>query len=615
MDKYEAIAFLFNIAKEIKRSFESPVILVTSKDYADGIYRSLLEIRTALLQDADSRQVAEIINNFHLQWLQAVKDIEDFRKRIKDTPREVILNALEYTIRSMNNRFSYFNNFIQQLRATMPTQDRLIMQADLEIMNDMKETVISVLHDKKHCFKIQVDNYEYAVKLNYEIDELLNWLDRINDSLAIQFCKVIHLHVPQLPSDLTKTLKQIIDEVAGSSLPEAPEIIERMESKGKLLSSMVRFNASHELEVSKVVEKIKTLEDRISRLQEKKSSAVLALQHKVIYLEERLQSLENLKMSLNALKMEQSRVLEEDEVLDSTELHIFNHNLPEEDRCRLVERLVKLWDNALNNDDPTGKSIISILSAVDMKEVFTDDVGEFTVDKYGRKLYSRSDGNLYQLNERNELVEVNDDEKHVYFYDDCGRYYVDRRGHRIYKAHDDASEYELGHMGQLLKLREIRDGIEYRYDHRGRYFIDENGRRIYTDPDTGEKYELDGFGNLVRVHSRECLYVRCPPEPMYVKECKYLQETVGDALKTCLSNVILHQPADPIEFLASNLEKYRKNVQDRQKRREEEIEMKAERQFYETASVPLQSYVSEAEGISGSFSDSNLATYETMIPE
>ncbi|KAL0842197.1 hypothetical protein ABMA28_014358 [Loxostege sticticalis] len=613
MEKKEAITFLFNIAKEIKRSFESPVILVTSKDYADDIYRSLLDMRQVLIHSLPPIKLAEMVNKFHFQWLQAVKEIEDFRKRIKETPRQVILNAIDYTIQCMNNRYEYFNSFVHTLRASMPAEDRIIMQADLEIMSDMRDTVSSVLQDKKHCFQIEVDQYDYVVKLNYEVDELLNWLDRINDSLAIQFCKVINLHVPQLPSDLTKTLKEIIDEVAGSEIPEAPEIAEQIELKGNKLRSIIRFDAGHELEVSKVVEKIKILQDRINRLQEKKSSAVLALQHKMIYLEERLQSLENLKMSLNALKMESSREIEEEEVLESAEVQIFNHNLPPKDRCRLVERLVKLWDNALSSD-VTGKSTISILSVVDVSEVFTDDIGKFTVDRHGRKIYSRSDGD-FQLNEKNELVEVNDDD-HIYFYDNCGRYYLDHKRRRIYKAHANASEYELYPTGHLLKVMEVRDGIEYRYDFRGRYYVNEQGQRIYLNPETNEKYELDGFGNLVRMHSTEMFYEPCPPEPMVVSECKYLQETVGGALKICLANVLLRQPADPIACLADNLEKYRQNIEDRQKRRDEELKMQAEREYYVPESVHgLQSYAGEDEGIYTSY-DSNFDTYQTMtIPE
>lgn len=615
MDKREEIAFLFSIAKEIKKSFESPVILFTLNDYADGVYKSLLDMRKALFKKATSFQLSQIVNNFHLEWLKAVKDIDDFRKRINETPREVILTAIDYTLGCMDNRYTYFHDFIQDLRYTMPSEDRLIMQADLEIINDMKNTVISVLLDKKQCFKSHVDKSDYMVKLNDEVDELLNWMDRIYDSLAILCCKVSLSNVPQLPVDLTNTLKQIIDEVAGHRISKPSAVLEQIESKGKLLPTMVRFNASHELEVSKVVEKIKILEKRINVLKERKSFTVIALQHKLIYLEERHQSLENLKASLNALQMDSSREIDNNEVLDNAELNIFNHNLPIKYRCRLVEKLVKLWDNALHYAD-TKKSIISILSAADTKEVFTDVIGNFTVDKYGRKIYSRSNGS-FQLNERNELVELSDDDRHIYFYDDCGRYYLDNKRNRIYKAHATASEYELHPSGKLLKLKEIRDGIEYYYDSRGRYYFNEEGNRIYIDPDTGEKYKLDRFDNIVRIRSKQHFYESCPPDIMVVKECKYLKKTVGSALKTCLANVLLHQPVDPIAFLADNLVKYRQSIEDAQKRREEETKMEAERLYYEPDNIPLPSYASVGGEISKSSYDYNLdiPMYQNMTPE
>lgn len=611
MDKRESLIFSFHIGTEIKRSFESPVILLTKKDYADYIFRTLIDIRSALIRNVAADEIAEIINSFHLDWLRAVREVEQFKKRAKDTPREVIQNAIDFTIKCVHTRYASYKAFLSNLKLKISIEDQLIIQADLEIIRDMKESVISVLQEKHTCFKYNADQTEYLVKLNYEIDELLNWLDRLTDGLALQFCKVVKVYTPQLARELSKTLIQVIDEVAAANSPRLRKSAMKIDSKGKLLSSMLRINASHELEQTKVIEKIKELEDRIERTKDDNSSGVLGLQHKVIYLEERLQSLQNLQTSLNALRMEQNKEICEDDMSSNTELRMFNHNLPALDRGRLVERLIKLWDNALTGDE-TGKSIISILSAADMNQVYTDDIGQFTVDQYGRKIYSSGSTTQYQLNEKNQLVEVNDDSEHVYYYDDCGRYYLSESRTRIYKDHDSASEYELCTNGRLLKLKETIDGIEYRFDTHGRYFIDEEGKRIYCSLETGERYEQDGFGNLVRIHSKQLISKPCPDEPLTVPENKYLQRVVGDALKKCIAKVVLHQPADPIGFLADSLEKYCQHIAQREKRLNDEKELAAERRNQEgQVSAPLQSYVTEEEEMTRSSIESNFQNYKT----
>ncbi|KAG6442733.1 hypothetical protein O3G_MSEX002451 [Manduca sexta] len=613
MNKKEAATFLFTIAKEIKRSFESPVILVTRKDYGEDIFNSLIEMRTALLQQAAPARVADIINNFHVGWLQAVQDIEKNKKRVKDTPRDIFLKAIEFTRECMNNRHKNFQKFIDQLQLNMTTEEITLIQTDLAIIGDLRDIVNATLIEKLKYLRNLADSTEFCSKINDEIEELLNWLDRLNDHLAIQFCKVLNLRVPQFSSDLTKTLQDIVDEVAESTDPKSQKLASEIMSKGKILGSIVRIDSVNDLEIRKVIEKIKILENRIDRLKNENSSALMALQHKTLYLEERLQSLENLKESLNNLRNQNRRTYGDLTLSQSNEYQIFNHILPHNERCRLVEQLVKLWDAAIAPGCDR-KSIISILSAADIKEVFSDDIGHFTVDKYGRKLYTQSnDTKLYQLNEKNELVPMRDDDKHVFFYDECGRYYINDLRQRIYKADGSASEYVLQKAGVLVKVREEIDGNEYFYDELGRYYFNGFGKRIYHEENSDTEYEHDGLGNLVKIRDELPFYNTCPREPMVMEEMKYLKHAIGVALKKCLAEVVLHQPPDPVLYLAECLEKYRTNVETKQRRSVEEKEMRAERALQPLPTIisPERSYVGIGEGEEFD-SDYNYTSYESM---
>lgn len=610
MDKEDAVLFLFTIAKEIKRSFESPIILLTLKDYADYIFNFLVDMRAVLLQKALPKQVAEIVNTFHLEWLQAVQDIENFKKRAKDTPRDIILKSIDYTMECVKKRHRYFQRFIEQIQTTMTEEEKNTMQAEIEIIGDMREIVNYALVEKQKHLRYQADKADFYVIIMNEIEELLNWLDSLNDHLAIQISKVLEFKIPLLPGDLVKTLQQIVDEVANNPSLEAQEAAKELSSKDKKLCSAVQVNTLHGLDITNIVEKIKHLEDRINRLKIEDSSAVVALEHKTMYLEERLQSLENLKLSLNCLKIQRSHI-REDGTVDEDELHIFNHLLPHPERCRLVEQLVKLWNCSIGGDR-SRKSIISILSAADIKEVFSDDLGHFTVDKYGRKIYTmEGDEKLYQLNEQNELVCVKDDDKHVYFYDECGRYYLNDIRERVYKAHATASEYLLHRAGFMLKVSELEDGIEYRYDHLGRYYIDEAGVRIYKDKESDEEYQHDGLGNLVRIRNDFPVYNICPPEPIVTEESKYLKNTIGAALKQCLAEVVVAQPLDPIMYLADRLDKYQQSIDIRQRLLAEREEMMAERENRkEEEPKPPSFTVCEPEE---SMTDFNFTDYETII--
>lgn len=607
MNNEEAILFLFSIAQEIKRAFDTPVILLTMKDYAECIFTSLVEMRTALLHRAAPERVVSIISDFHLTWLQAVQDIEWFKRQIKDTPRDsIITKAVDFTIDCAVKRKEYFQQYIESLKNTMTLQEHDLIGIDLKTITDMNINLENALHEKQKTIRNMVDPKEYFYKVLDETEELMIWLDVLNDNLAIQFSKFVGVRFPTaLATDLSKTLQRLIEEVAGSSNQEMNKLVNDMQLKSESVSSKIRLGAGDKLEIRQIVEKIKDLENRIELLKRENSSAVAALQHKALFLEQRLDMMKDLKLSLSTLKSKKNDMLPK----FKEDTHIFDHLLPKQDRQRLVEGLIKLWSDAVVGG-LEGKSIISILSVADMKETFYDDLGKFVIDKYGRKLYTsyNEEFSLYQVNEKNHLVPVSDDDKHIYFYDDCGRYYIDDIKNRVYKAHKDASEYILDYDGVLIKTKEIRNGIVYYYDRLGRYYVEETGRQIYLGDD-GEKYEDDGLGNLVKISSQ--IYYECSRPLIAIEETKYLQQTVGVALKKCIAEVVLHQPEDPILFLAQCLENYRHHEQERQSRREDEVGLMAERRerMRDLESLPtFPCPEGESDGV-----DYNFITYNTSF--
>ncbi|CAH0604784.1 unnamed protein product [Chrysodeixis includens] len=564
MNKREGVLFLWNIVAEIQSSLENPVVLFTQKDYSIGVFQALTDIREAMLEKAKPDKISTIVTTFHHQWLEAVQEVEKFKKRVKETPRDVVLNAIDFTTDCTTKRYKRLRKYIDDLRYILTDDEYNKLSSDINVVDEMTEIVISALSEKKKYIRTQADQTEYHVKIQDEIEELMNWLDKQHDNLAVIFCKVLNLKTPVSPTDLTKTLKQVIDEVAADPTPEAQRIAELINIKGKILGSMIRISSINELEIAKVIEKIQSLKERIDRLEDQNSSALMALKHKAMYLEERLQSLENIRTSVKRLKAipTSSSALS----LSDREVHIFNHILPHHDRCRLVEQLVQLWNSAILVHDH--ESIISILSVADLKEIFSDEKGCFTVDRYGRKIYSKGDDEVkYQLDEHNELVPVEDDDRHVYFYDACGRYYINDTRERVYKDHEGASEYILNKAGYLVKVLEKVNGTEYYYDWLGRYRVNEKGRHIYCEENSSEEYEHDGLGNLVKIHDPDTFcYDPCPIEPITTEENKYLQTEVGTALKECIAAVVLHQPNDPIIYLSQKLVKFHNNIIDRQNR-------------------------------------------------
>lgn len=573
MNKREEMDFLFTIAKEVQHSFTSPVIFFTQKDFAENIFTTFKNMYDAHMAQQPPEKIAEIVNAFHIEWLEAVLDVETFSKRIKDTPREVVLKSLDYTIECIQLRYNHTLEYINKMRTNMTVDENQLMKVELRIIKEMQDTVHSALLEKKQYIRSQADQTEYFARIHDETEELLHWLDKLVDSLAIECCKVLVFKDPLEPSSLSKTVKKIVDEVAMDPAPEAKRVAEIIHVRSNYSTSGGRMEESNEQEIAQITEKMRSLKVRINRLKDKDSPAIMALIHKTMFLEERLQSLENIKMSMKKLRKDYREKNSDENVKANRPMTIFNHLLPHKDRCRLVENLIQIWNNALTQTVQDQESIIDILSVANIKEVYSDEVGNFFVDKFGRKIYRAGDDDtLYQLNDKNILVPLHDDDTHVYCYDSCGRYYMNTKRERVYKHHNGASEYMLGKEGYLVKVKEVKDGTEYFYDRLGRYYINAEGERIYREENSNDDYEHDGLGNLVKVNEKSLYFEPCPSEPITTEENKYLKREVGEALKKCIAKVVLHQPNDPVAYLADLLTKYSCNIKAHQKHLQNEQE-------------------------------------------
>ncbi|CAD0201501.1 unnamed protein product [Chrysodeixis includens] len=628
IDENQDVEFMVDISRQVKDFYESAVIYITEKDYSDTLFDTLCSLRTALRED-DKKRVIDLIVDYHLQWLHAINEIEKYKNNFNEKlPRDQVYHAITYTIDMMASRLKYFERYMEKYRPILSNTSQNELVTDLEIVEEMHRDVTHILLEKLKCFKNYHCFEEFKVHVTEAIEDLLTWVDKIYDGISIKISNYINVNVPHLSGDLTKTLQQIVDDLQSDESPAARKLVEQLKAKGREMGSLLRCTAGHNLEISKVFEKINVLDDRLKRLEsEPNSAAVMALQHKKEYLEKRMASLENLKTTIKSMQnltdVKLYDDVKDDELCpceDFYQLRIFNHLLPEQERERLVTELCALWDKAVFGE--RSRSIISILSAADMKEEYTDELGTFFIDEHSRKIYRVPDDDvLYQANERNELVPVKDDEENVYFYDECGRYFVDAKtNQRVYKAHATASEYMMDSTGVLLKVKEVRDGITYHYDQCGRYYIDSDGKHIYRDEDRLSEYENDGLGNLVRIRSHLDIFEPCPGDAYVSEDVRYLKTVVGPALRVCIGNVLMHQPSDPVKFLSHRLIKYRENEELRELRAREKEQLDVERQIIaEEERAAAERAAMEAalltQGGSEASYDSNMVMYTSMHPD
>lgn len=223
-----------------------------------------------------------------------------------------------------------------------------------------------------------------------------------------------------------------------------------------------------------------------------------------------------------------------------------------------------------------------------------DELGRFYLDADGNKIYKASpyaaefkleNGVLVQTtavcpllsDEQGDYV-ITADGKKVYLQkyevNEIGRYYLDADGNRVYKANAWAAEFRMID-GLLVKVKSemqlLFDDIGdyfvdaegnkvyvqvYEMDEVGRYYLDADGNKIYkADPYAAEYRLIDGVLHLIkeaveRVGSQVCV-------PPVKTQFEYVKEYLGKALRRALAATIMHQPSDPINFIANHLLKQR----------------------------------------------------------
>ncbi|XP_048478320.1 uncharacterized protein LOC125488837 [Plutella xylostella] len=629
MNKEEGIVFLFDIVKTVKFFYENPVILFTKKDFSDVVFNTLCEIRKALLENASLNEVSDIIVESHIQWLHAVKDIENVKNN-ENLKRDDVYTAIEYTLNALCSRLKYLQRYVDKYRPYLSNEQQEDMRIELEIIHNMHDDAVICLSEKLKCFKSFIGDVEFEWKTIDQINQLLEWLDEINDASSMVTTKYFTSYLPNLNENLTKTLQRVVEDFIKKDSPSSHDMLKDLNRYRKQLGSLVRYVAEHSREMYKITALIKTVEKQLSEFGDetpKHSPVLKQVLHKKKYLEERLEHLEKIKTTIEDLHSIQKipsfeGILDKRDLCmceDFYQLRIFNHSLPPVERQRLVTELCHLWNVALYGVKKN-KSFISIFNEADANQEFEDELGRFYVDAHSRKIYVIPDlDEKFQQNENNELVPLSDDANHVYFYDSCGRYYIDELSRRrIYKALETESEYMMNTNGELSKVKEVRDGTMFYFDTLGRYYINDEGQHIYRDEDSLTEYECDDFGNLVRICSRPNFLNVCPEEINATKESKYLQETVGKALSTCITDVILHQPEDPIKYLAEALFKYRENIERKEicGREKEalmvEREIRAAEDRAEAERKALELAMTDHEGSEATDLDSNMLRYKTM---
>lgn len=146
----------------------------------------------------------------------------------------------------------------------------------------------------------------------------------------------------------------------------------------------------------------------------------------------------------------------------------------------------------------------------------TDDKGEFYLDSQSGKIYTK-----------------------YFFEDENGRYFIDIHGDRNYQTDPEASEYKLVN-GQWIKVKD------------GTYETDEHGLREWAEP--SEDSVVEKSENLEEIFN---LLDSSQTSKIKPDDIKYIQETVGTAIRKGLAAVALHKPADPVKYFANFLLHYR----------------------------------------------------------
>lgn len=584
-DKKQSTNILFQIQHEVKHFYETPAIFFTRKNYTDLLYDAMVAIRRALLNEAPRKDIRDIIVDIHLQWLSAVNEIKEYKSTIDmdNLDREYVYVVIEYTMEEIDKRLMYHRRYIEKYRPSYTIETNAQMQIELEVLEVMHKVVFDALGEQLKCFRNHASAYEFYMKLMTAVSELEDYMDKIHDSFILMLNYIMNGNEPDFIIDCSRFLQQLIEDLYYGSSATSKQFLEDIKKQDKTISDMTRYVRSQRLEIDVIRDKLERLEDLIAaaNIGDDKSIVLKTLKIKKNYLLQRLDELDRKTMTAQTFAQLHGIPLVDAELCtcaDFYKLRMFNHFIPLDNKHGLVTKLCSLWDSFFFGDKH--KSVISILSASDVKEG-SDEFGQYFIDHYGRKIYKKPDDDtFYQLNEHNVLVPVSDDDQNIYYYDDCGRYYLDATSkQRIYKANSTASDYVMEAPGEIIKIKEVRDGVTFFFDQFGRYYLDDDGTHIYKEPDTISEYEHDGFGNLVRRRTDLVTFEPCPDDANVTEDCKYLKNTVGSALRKCVAELIKLQPIDPIKYLAGSLIKHKADLVERERMAKQQEELEVEREI------------------------------------
>lgn len=332
---------------------------------------------------------------------------------------------------------------------------------------------------------------------------------------------------------------------------------------GKLDEERERILNDPNLTQAERQQRLKEIDDQITHLKKTHSSEMKLLEtHKSninLEIESTLQSeiaeLERMKLGKTS-----SECLRIDEKIRMLEEKLSTHLTTS--RLYLEDEHGRYYLNADGEKIYKASSFASEYQVIDGQLV--------KVRSASRLLYD--DAGDYYLNDKGEKVYVQ-----KYEVDEFGRFYVDADGNKVYKANPYAAEFKLVN-GELVKVKSAihllfddtgdyyldADGNKvyvqkYEVDEFGRYYLDADGNKVYkADPYAAEYRMIDGVMQLVKdaetsVNYESSLDLTLPPPSHF----DYVREYLGKQLRLALAATIMHQPNDPINFIANHLLKQR----------------------------------------------------------
>lgn len=391
-------------------------------------------------------------------------------------------------------------------------------------------------------------------------------VSKFNIEMKVQVAKSQMRSISELELSIVNMQTQI-DDLKDAQSKATETLNKKKGDMSTIILELVRLNSLADILSNEVGKKIKKLQDELE--QNMKDSNMSEAEKK--------QKMDDIKKQMASVKAEHDSDIELLETHKTDLNQRFKESLkgqPDselvliEDKVkamqpRLSDISVEIKENgAVSGKDQEVKTILSTNALQEKSDevaqvksptcLISDENGDYYLDDNGNKVY------LTQ-----------------FFTDEIGRYYLDADGNRVYKANAYAAEYRMID-GKLVKVKDEltllmdelgdyfldADGNKvyvqmYEWDEVGRYYIDANGNRVYKSDPYGAEYQIiDG----VLTMTKESTLERDSSEDLIAapkSQFEYVKEHLGKALRRALAATIVHQPNDPINFIANHLLKQR----------------------------------------------------------